>query len=302
MKRSAAIIGPTPAFLRWAIRFPCAFREIEVDNLPGSTFRQLRSLSELSAAYCDDRVHDGVAFHPDVSESKPLLGFLVDEIEAAYGGRQAIEFACPSCPANVYRFENRELVDEPANKDEDSQYWAGCYGMFQFDAALIDIVEKSKSNFDLSENFHSTQPVWYGLWIDQVFSEEQLKVLAELLSSIDRKELVSRIQGEPNWIRSWTHFVNAVNQSCKNNLELHVELFPEGESDGSTWKLERHCENCKSTLLSNDSCQTCGCKANSKNMKKRKVLGLRPYMKMEFVLGAQDAQERLTAYLEEKAE
>ena len=48
MKRSVAIWGPTPAFIRWAIEHPCELRDIEVDNLADGTFRQLRALRELS--------------------------------------------------------------------------------------------------------------------------------------------------------------------------------------------------------------------------------------------------------------
>jgi len=66
MKRTAAILGPTPPFLRWTIALPCPLRDLEAKtSLPDVTFRQLRSLRALSVGETQSRVKEGFCLHPD---------------------------------------------------------------------------------------------------------------------------------------------------------------------------------------------------------------------------------------------
>ena len=68
MKRAAAIVGPTPSFVRWAIRYECPYRQNETVDLPWATFRQLRSLREVSLGYQEQRVVDGFCIHAEFND------------------------------------------------------------------------------------------------------------------------------------------------------------------------------------------------------------------------------------------
>ena len=69
MKRSVAIVGPTPAFLEWSIAQECRLRDLDVEqpvDLPSQTFRQLRSVRELGVGRVEGRVFEGTCVHADV--------------------------------------------------------------------------------------------------------------------------------------------------------------------------------------------------------------------------------------------
>ena len=63
MKRAAAIIGPTPSFVRWTILQPCPFRQID-DSHPYEAFRQLRNLREVSLGLIETGFSKDSAFTP----------------------------------------------------------------------------------------------------------------------------------------------------------------------------------------------------------------------------------------------
>ena len=184
MKRNAAIIGPTPAFLRWAINLACPLREIELDNLPSSTFRQLRSLSEWSAATVEGRVMDGVAFHPDTASEGTLLGFPVDEIADAFGGKDFVESSCTGCPANT----SNEVGG-----------FAGCFGLVKIDdqAEIVQQVDQTARAHELFAEIRQTfqidieldgrsspAAVWYGLWTNRIVTSSAASVLGRLVENL----------------------------------------------------------------------------------------------------------------------
>ena len=307
MKRNAAIIGPTPAFLRWAINLPCPLREIESDNLPSSTFRQLRSLSEWSTASREGRVMDGVAFHPDTRKEGALLGFPVDEIADAFGGTDFVQSSCGGCPANSLK---------------DVEGCAGCFGIVKIvdQAEIVQQVERAVSARELysqlrqvfplgaesefeaeSESRSSPAALWYGLWINRVITPAAAGVLLPLVENLRNRSA------------EWESFCISVQQCYAHNLELHVELYPRGVSDGRHWRLDPHCANCKAlwndeTLWNDEgdgrrgnqagkACQVCGKQWVERAEKKRKVLGIRPYMRLEHIFGNEKCEALRERYL-----
>jgi hypothetical protein len=122
MKRSVAILGHTPMFVRWAIALPCPLRELDLRRLPETTFRQLRSVRELSLAEVEHRVHAGICWHPHARIVQPheALGFPVDEVLEMMGGRCQVNENCGTCQAN-------------AGLAISDHYWAGCFGCLSTD-------------------------------------------------------------------------------------------------------------------------------------------------------------------------
>lgn len=276
MKRSVAILGPTPAFVRWAIHRACPLREIEEDNLPDSTFRQLRSLSELSLAIQEERVFEEIAFHPETTDNGETLGFPVNEILDVVGGATHITDSCSQCPANTHA-QNRG--------------WVGCFGIATTqDNEIQSNVQQRLDQPELSDafvnHFRFPQPSWYGIWAARVLKAKQLQTLHKILEPIEFADV------------SWQQFRQAVYLCLQNQLDLHLDYFPSGHSDGIRWKLDRHCEYCKSPRPdSGIQCQECQRMYVAQSAKKRKVLGIRPYMRLEQILGQATCEALVCRYL-----
>ncbi len=279
MKRAAAIIGPTPAFVRWAIKMPCRLRDIDVERLPDSTFRQLRAIKELDLAHREDRVFQEVAFHSRTCRGQELVGFLPAEVLEASGGRDEINNACSTCVANTQAGDNG---------------WVGCFGIAKVEQqALVDAFEqavsKSKKLSEFSESFSSTQPKWFGVWMESVLSGDQCETLHDIFGTLEL---------DPDW----REFRIALECCAKNELELHVEYFPPGVSDGQIWRWVESCDRCRFELEQEyRECPCCGRAVVMQSQKRRKVLGLRPYMKLKYVLGEQESERLIDDYLNWKS-
>ena len=182
MKRSVAILGPTPSFLRWAIGHPCPLREPVDQGLAASTFRQLRGVRELSLAQIEDRIVEGVGLHPDASPTAPeqALGFSVAEIVAPFGGLDHVTHCCQGCPANAGSNIQPRLLAGcygwlPADLETDFEevvrgqsIHRGRFANPDHDHRIVEMLEKvvleCAPGPDLAEHFLPTSPVWYGLW------------------------------------------------------------------------------------------------------------------------------------------
>lgn len=315
MKRSVAIYGPTPQFVRWAIKHDCPFRETDVDNLPDRTFRQLRGLREYSQAKADSRVFEDYCLHPTAVSDAPTRarGFHRDEVLAALGEPEFISKTCQQCPAN-------------AISDNRSQVWAGCYGVlaatsgFDFETLVtsavdfdnlerhpmyqpgrfdfVDLMEQAFAELRIEVDgslFPHASPRWFGIWRAGRFERQQLRVLAEVLDFIINRSL--KFDAVPSEISEVLQLKCAVDRCIKFNLELSVELVPPGHSDGMTWITNSHCPECRMSMLKDvDRCQVCGRVGRPQGVRKSRVLGSRPYVTLEGVLGEKRTVELLTRY------
>jgi len=302
MKRSAAIIGPTPPFLRWTIVLPCAFRDPEAKNPANAAFRELRSLRAISVGEIENRIVDGVCVHPDAAtvEIENAKGFPVEEVYAAYGGKEVVNSTCLKCPANI-GVSGREIDAEI------SLTKAGCFGWVPFGDSQIDspgfmrlmecgdpaskpaslvqefetafaAVQKLHSEKKMEDLFPETSPAWYGVWSLGTFSHSELTVLCQICESVKSDSM------------AWRRLASAV-RVCRDDPELglQVDLMSAGDSDGKLWRIEPSCSACGCSNP-DTPCQVCGSSATPLRERKTKVLGLRPYLNLVSIVGEPKAR------------
>lgn len=157
MKRSVAVIGPTPSFLRWAIWHQCSIRPLYQDRFADRTFRHLRAVRELAVAQREGRCSKDVCVHPGANETDPAnqLGFTIAEVTEAFGGIETLEAECQACPANVVHFEPPDSSAQGADESAEAKnLLAGCYGFlptnsFSFDRLLSGHPQSPSFEFDL---------------------------------------------------------------------------------------------------------------------------------------------------------
>lgn len=318
-KRSVAILGPTPSFVRWAIAYPCPLREIYPARLPETTFRQLRGIRELSLAQREGRVHAGFCIHPDADSTQPLnaLGFPVDEIVELHGGMENVESCCLTCPANAAAQHQPGIL-------------AGCYGCLPEDPSfdfekitrgiartnpvtneespdrechdLIALFEQAIAEDSMTQqvasSFLPTTPAWYGLWSQLVLSVGQLELLQVILQNVStRMQSINKESRDAVSSHDLDCLLSAVNLSLKHGLSLQVDLVPPGFSDGQHWKIQAHCGVCKSTSgASGSPCPVCGVQGQRQNEIKLKVLGIRPYLNLQSILGESATRDLIEQY------
>ena len=137
----------------------------------------------------------------------------------------------------------------------------------------------------------STNPVWYGLWTESVPERRRLELMHDLLQPLD----------DVSSNGSLAKFLQAVEICLTNRLELHVELVPPGVSDGITWTIEAHCSNCKAVRKQDGKvCDVCRTTSGVLAQRKGRVLGLRPYLNLQTIVGGQRSKELVTAFLTQR--
>ena len=266
MKRAAAIIGPTPSFVRWALRYNCDFRQLDCDNLPYDTFRQLRSIRELSNCRTQSRIIDGYCIHPEFNrDPKSARGFPASEIFDLFGSEQTIENNCGGSKANCTANDDRET-------------WAGCFGWFFSQRTKGNWIEKFEeaAECDLSALPEASR-IWFRVW--QIREWNELR-LVQLLGLLDQ------ILGDPCDDNEMLQFHAAVKTSLDHGIPLETELVPRGNSDGVSWTTEPRCSKCSCEMEPDSrSCDECGERGSPLPAQKKKVLGLRPYMLLKDLVG-----------------
>ena len=303
MKRSVAVLGHTPQFVRWAIAHPCSLRSLSENNLPDQSFRQLRSLREFSVGRSEGRVIDGVCVHGTASSSDPQAarGFFAAEILDAHGDESFVESCCRSCPAN-------------AIQDRQADVWAGCYGWlpatpeFQFDVTqqavesratpdsgepdrIVVMLDQAIQALGLGATagtlFKPTSPVWYGIWRKKQFAGQELDFLLKVFTHI-----AGQFEDPPADVAD---FVAALRRCAEHELVLHAELVPPGFSDGTTWEISAYCPDCRCPSQSSgqQKCPACKRYGHPHEIRKSKVLGLRPYVFLNGVIGESKTVELL---------
>lgn len=300
MKRSVAIQGATPAFLRWAIWHPCELRPLEPGRFADQTFRALRGVRELSIAKVERRCTADYCFHPRSigqggTAAAEVLGFQRAEVSAAFGGEFRIESNCQNCPAN-------------ALSDQISGVSAGCFGFLattefdlqkllsgyaQDDLAKFDLVEAIQDaafrldlEADLKSVFGPGRVVWNRLWKNKILSAKGLSLVADLFDRV-----AEDFAGELP--RHVLVFRAAVKACLENDFPLHVELVPSGFSDGETWSLNASCPECgyePAEIKKLQKCVGCGRIGGISAGPKFRVLGVRPYSHLAGIIGEERAR------------
>jgi Zn finger protein HypA/HybF involved in hydrogenase expression len=254
----------------------------------------------------DGRIVQRVCLHPDAHQQEPELatGFPVEEIYAAYGGRQQVENACGPCVANV---------PLKSGSDSGGRSLAGCFGWLAFgpNAGASDFqrlmrcnnsdegstscqnhgiveqfeqaIELAESRDQLKDHFAVSSPAWYGVWSRRTFGAEQLKWLESVCRQVDCQQI------------DWMRLVKAIEICAEHDLKLHVDLLPIGNSDGVFWTVQASCSDCGVSLASDTQvpCPVCHSKRTTNRSRKMRVLGLRPYLNLGSVIGIEATRQLL---------
>ena len=321
MKRSAAILGPTPAFLSWTILQDCQFRDPDARKPVDAAFRELRSLRAIAVGEIEQRIFDGFCLHPNTADTEvaEVTGFPVDEVYAAFDGKEEANATCRNCPANI-GVCHAELNPD----DEHSLSKAGCFGWLPFGEhhqsasgflsllesdhqdrdsrdgrhsrlslressvgfAVVDAFEEAINSIDLPNPFPKTSPAWFGVWSRASFSNAELKFIAKVCSLVRCDYL------------SWRRLATAIERAHRDDLKFLCTLMPPGDSDGANWVIESQCPDCSAGRNENP-CPVCGSDSTPTRSRTMKVLGLRPYLKLSTIVG-EEGVARLKKFAEKK--
>jgi hypothetical protein len=316
MKRSVAIFGPTPAFIRWALEHPCELRDLEVDNLADGTFRQLRAVRELSGGIEQERVFDGFCLAADTAKAakantavaSEALAFPVEEVVDLFGDAESISDLCHQCPANC-------ALPQTSIAENQSR-WAGCFGWlvtdlnYSFDPAvemksivkpcLITRVNEICKKEGVAELFRAAAVArnlptkatpfytfWQSKWVDPELLPLMASVFGEAARAADQHFELAK-------------FAQACQRGLDHNLRLFVELVPRGVSDGIHWCRNAACSRCGFDVMETQErtnpCPGCGTDAPVGHFRKSRVLGRRPFLHLEKIISAAATEDLLARY------
>ncbi len=288
MKRTAAVLGPTPPFIRWAIKKECALRDLEVENLADQTFRQLRNLRELSNGYRENRVFDGICVHPaPIGAATQLRAFPIKEVFDFFGDQQSLSSRCGNCTANSCAHRDDNLETD----------WAGCFGLLPVNLNFTfghtrqcqalptdDLVALVDNALEKENDFHR-------LWTQKWVPPNAVSELATIFEAVSAQR-----KNHPHL----QQFTDACRRCADFNLPLFAELIPSGFSDGVHWKLNRACEVCRfestTPRTKGMACPVCKTRHADDFGRKAKVLGLRPYLRLARVIGEPQTHQFIERY------
>ena len=263
----------TPEFLAWALEYRCPIRGEQDGSNPERTERQLRAARAVSDARREGRVFEGFAVDPP-------NGFRVAEALAIYGGEEAVDGACQTCPANGCRASGGSSASPVTSS-------VCCYGR----AVLpIDSTEFHAA-FDraVGQVMAATGQRWYGMWLRSPLEPKQLPEIVAALQnvSIDDRRCRQGLAG----------LVAACDTALKHNLPLHICAYPRGRVEGTWWRLEPHCPRCKAPWKDDaTNCLVCGYIGNPAPDRKRRARGMRPYYPLDRLLGGEQAAAFMSRY------
>lgn len=304
--------------VRWTLLQNCALRR-PTGGLPAeSAARQLAGLVEASRIGAEGRVFEGLAWHSDceltATEPGDCLAFPAAEPAADFGGAAEVAKHCHACPANLSPYpagvagcwgfvsfrtpafdSSREVIETGA--DETGDPWLRNrlkLGTGQF-VEVPDLVGWFQRQLELQGAasgfvalFGEAKPAWYALWIGAAWNPAQTVWLKDFL--------VRAGDGIPG--RQMAHLSRAVAASCASGLQLCFERVPSGTSDGSTWSIGPHCGGCGWERAGRLPCMCCGESRAALPERRRRVMGLRPWLRLVSLVGQQKAVESLARYRE----
>jgi len=294
MKRNAAIVGPTPAFVRWSIRQKCSLRQETDLSDPEQTARCLGSVREVNCAIAEGRVVDGFGLKMRDTDA---LAFSIDEVLSPFGGIGYVRDICATCPGNVE-------IKNQFNPSGDHQIrlgdasFAGCFGQITIDDFQEAVRQLPKPLAAmLPKGCLPSEPFWFGLWCKKIWEQNDLNVLSKVLEHqiLNQQDFLKESTSEKISSRQSSEllrFEEAVKKCASCSLKLDIESYPAGCSDGLNWQIETHCGRCKAFQKEGtSSCDTCGRQGGPQATRKRKVLGLRPYVSISDLVDSRVAAQ-----------
>lgn len=294
MKRAAAILGPTPPFIRWAIEAPCPFLRTaganSSRNPAQSRWRQLRSLKEVAQARADGRIHSGYCFATTATETN-VIGIQIEEVTAPLGGTEQVAVSCRRCLANHSPQSGDwapctgilPLITPRESLQETKQAWAE--QLSGLDKSITAALARSNMQDDLPRPLS-----WFLTWQGPSIASDRLHIARQVLE----------VSGErfPHALRESAELRAALEHADRHSLKVWIESVPIGWSDGQTWHLPAHCQNCGAEWNGPGGgvCGSCGSSASYQAERRLKVLGLRPFLQLSSVLGSEPARQLFADY------
>ncbi len=226
-------------------------------------------------------VLDGIAISCD--KKGHWLGFRIDDIFGQWGGFEKVASLCRQCPAVPGD-------DEPGSL----RRIAGCHGWLAADGSVQRFQEAvdtvwSRCAVDVPL---LTSPHWYSLWVGGELAGERLFATARLFRAVEQLAGFDDLRDEAG------QFADVLDNAARKKLVVDVELVPPGFSDGLNWTTSAYCDRCRASCADASSpgrsrCDTCGKQGGIHPTRKRRVLGLRPWVRLETVVGTDNVESLL---------
>lgn len=267
--------GPTPEFVRWSIDRRCSVREPIDSTVPARVERFLRPLTAIGACLRAGRVFEGICLASPDSPGAPIRGCRLDEVADFYGGLAACQAACSPCAANIEFDESDGCTIRGL---------AGCHGWLVREETAVARLNFLADDQPLGSTSPSDMcPAWYKLGAETKLSGDRLERLGQCW---DR--LADEFALPPDWRR----FGAAVRICRAKGLALSVDLVPAGRTSGTEWTIGPYCPACRAAqAISSGGCAVCGRRGHPHPAVRRKVLGQRPFLLLDGLVGPERARD-----------
>jgi len=271
--------GPTPEFVRWSIDFTCPIRAPIDSQSPHRVERYLWSLAAIGRPRACGDVIDGYAIEADLSTGNPMRGCRIHDVASFYGGLDHCDQNCGSCAANIVETSDSEVTTE-------FPPLAGCFGWLVRDErmseALDALIAADEDRFNSLSCFGKTQPAWYGLWLPDKLEGESLEFVAAMFDQLLKCEAIPS---------DWCRFQRALAQCRNHHRSLSVELVPVGRVENGDWWTGPYCSHCQAPQGGESHrCVHCGRTGGCHPPIRRKVMGRRPFVELESLMGEENAR------------
>lgn len=274
LKRQTAILGETPEFVRWSVRYACPIRDdLDLASVD-QTWKRLRAIKVSAEALATCPVSEGIAASRDHQGN--WLGFRIEDVFGPWGGADRVAELCGGCPAVPGLTDQTNLIR-----------MAGCHGWLGAEGSVRRFHEATDAAWQDSafQVPFETRPHWYSLWLGEELAGDRIFATARLFRKIQC------LPGFEDLRKEAGDFANVLENAGSKNLVVDVELIPPGFSDGLVWTISACCERCRAPIrkgasLARYQCGICGKRGGVCPEKRRKVLGLRPWVPLETVVGA----------------
>jgi hypothetical protein len=288
--QNSRLQGPTPEFVRWSIDCACPIREPIETMLVEKTERYLWSLAAIGQCLSRGNIIDDVCIVNPDSDSDTARGCFVHEVAAFYGGLEFCQKQCGACAANV------PARDDVPEKTKDETL-AGCFGWLIRTEDLVqrldEIIAGQLEELSSRGVFRPTHPAWYGLWSADRLEGKSLELVARIFDQLAKGATASI---------DVRRFREALVQ-CRNKvLSLSVQLVPAGHAVGTEWTIGPFCPDCRAPVgVGIRQCNGCGRRGHGHPAMRRKLIGQRPFVNLNSLVGAARAGELLSRLAEARA-
>lgn len=276
--------GRTPEFVRWSIGFRCSIRRPIVGADPRANERYLGPLAAIGRCIAAGQVIDGVCIVPPTVEGEFSRGCFVEEIANFYGGIDACTTECGRCSANIGGLPE-------TNRSASTKSLAGCFGWLVRNESMVERLESEveaiRGEFPSSDFPRKTHPAWYGLWSIDKLEGSPLELV---------RRVFAKLVGRGNAPHDWLRFEQVLRQCGEQKWPLSIQLVPAGKAERIDWWIGPYCPDCRAPHDGSDGiqkCPVCGRRGRAHPAIRRKVVGWRPFVKLDSLIGPENARRLL---------